>query len=161
MIKEELAKAQHDLVTSYGLAGDPLPVYEKVIGVLKGRPVKATTVIDPKSPAALKAADVLHGVLAFVPARATALVYGLAGSLDDALQAWRRLRHDAELDWYMQTWAILAEVPTASLGTEEPDGSPVVPASLEAMLSEVLNMQWRATLIMLAGFALFATGTLL
>ncbi len=111
--------------------------------------------------AALKAADVLHGVLAFVPARATALVYGLAGSLDDALQAWRRLRNDADLDWYMQTWAILAEVPTASLGTEEPDGSPVVPASLEAMLSEVLNMQWRATLIMLAGFALFATGTLL
>ncbi len=111
--------------------------------------------------AALKMADLLHGLLAFLPARATALVFGLAGSLDDALQAWRRLRHDAELDWQMQTWAVLAEVPTASLGTEEPDGSPVVPASLEAMLSEVLNMQWRALLIMLAGFALFATGTLL
>lgn len=111
--------------------------------------------------AALRAADTLHGLLAFLPARATALVYGLAGSLDDALQAWRHLRHEAELDWRMETWAVLAEVPTASLGTEEPDGSPVVPASLEAMLTEVLNMQWRALLIMLAGFALFATGTLL
>lgn len=111
--------------------------------------------------AALRSADALHGLLAFLPARVTALVYGLAGSLDDALQAWRHLRHEAELDWRMETWAVLAEVPTASLGTEEPDGSPVVPASLEGMLAEVLNMQWRALLIMLAGFALFATGTLL
>lgn len=115
---------------------------------------------EPDS-AALRAADGLHGWLAFLPARVTALVYGLAGSLDDAMQAWRRLRQEAELDWQTETWAVLAEVPTASLGTEEPDGSPVVPASLEAMLGEVLNMQWRALLIMLAGFALFATGTLL
>ncbi|MFP5307546.1 MAG: regulatory signaling modulator protein AmpE [Gammaproteobacteria bacterium] len=110
---------------------------------------------------ALQTADWLHAALAWIPARATALVYGLAGSLDDALGAWRRLFSEPEHEWRTQTWAVLAEVPAASLGTEESDGAIVVPASLEAMLREVLRMQWRALLIMLAGFALFATGTLL
>lgn len=110
---------------------------------------------------ALELADWLHGALAWMPARITALVYGLAGSLDEALQTWRRLLREPEHGWRAQTWALLAEVPTASLGTEEADGAAVVPATLEGLLDEVLNMQWRALLIMLAGFALFATGTLL
>ena len=45
-------------------------------------------------------------------------------------------------------------------GAEEQGGA-VVPASLEALLTEVLRMQWRALLIMLAGFALTTTGQLL
>ncbi|MFA5941856.1 MAG: regulatory signaling modulator protein AmpE [Sinimarinibacterium sp.] len=111
--------------------------------------------------AALKTADWLHAALAWAPARITALVYGLAGSLDDSLSTWRRLLRDPEHEWRTQTWAVLAEVPLASLGMEEADGAAVVPASLEAMLGEVLRMQWRALLILLAAFALFATGTLL
>ncbi|MEW6169851.1 MAG: regulatory signaling modulator protein AmpE [Pseudomonadota bacterium] len=110
---------------------------------------------------ALQLADWLHAALAWIPARATALVYGLAGSLDDALGAWRRLLSEPEHEWRTQTWAVLAEVPAASLRTEGPDGAVVGPASVEAMLREVLRMQWRALLIMLAGFALVATGTLL
>lgn len=118
--------------------------------------------LDESAPAssALHFADWLHAVLAWVPARVTALVYGLAGSLDDALAAWRQLWREPEHGWRTQTWAVLAEVPSASLGAEESDGA-VVPASLEAMLTEVLRMQWRALLIMLAGFVLTATGRLL
>jgi membrane protein required for beta-lactamase induction len=118
--------------------------------------------LDETAPASAAAgcADALHSALAWLPARATALVYGLAGSLDDALAAWRRLWRDPEHGWRAQTWAVLAEVPTASLGAEDADGA-VVPASLEAMMAEVLRMQWRALLIMLAAFALTATGQLL
>ncbi len=110
---------------------------------------------------ALHTADLLHAGLAWIPARITALVYALAGSLDDALQAWRRLMREPEHEWRTQTWALLAEIPAASLGAEEGDGSPVVPASLEAMMHEVLHMQTRSLLILLAGFVLVATGTLL
>jgi membrane protein required for beta-lactamase induction len=110
--------------------------------------------------AAARSADAVHSVLAWLPARATALVFGLAGSLDDALSAWRRLWREPEHGWRTQTWAVLAEVPAASLGMEDADGA-VVPATLEAMMAEVLRMQWRALLIMLAAFALSATGQLL
>ncbi|SFF51405.1 AmpE protein [Fontimonas thermophila] len=110
---------------------------------------------------ALAVADALHAGLAWLPARITALLYGLAGSLDDALLAWRRLLRDPAHGWRAQTWAVLAEVATAALGVEESDGGVVVPASLDALLDEVLNMQRRALLILLAAFALFATGTLL
>jgi membrane protein required for beta-lactamase induction len=118
--------------------------------------------LDETAPAsaAARSADALHSLLAWLPARVTALVFGLAGSLDDALAAWRRLWREPEHGWRTQTWAVLAEVPAASLGTDDADGA-VVPASLEAMLAEVLRMQWRALLIMLAGFALTATGQLL
>ncbi len=109
---------------------------------------------------AARSADALHAALAWLPARVTALVFGLAGSLDDALTAWRKLWIDAEHGWRTQTWAVLAEVPAASLGAEDGDGA-VVPATLEAMLTEVLRMQWRALLIMLAAFALLTTGQLL
>ncbi len=110
---------------------------------------------------ALWTADLMHAGLAWIPARITVLVYALAGSLDDALQAWRRLMREPEHEWRTQTWALLAEIPAASLGAEEGDGSPVVPASLEAMMHEVLHMQTRSLLILLAGFVLVATGTLL
>lgn len=110
---------------------------------------------------ALRMADLLHAMFAWVPVRLTAVVYGFAGSLDDALQAWRRLMREPEHVWRTQTWAIMAEVPAASLAQEESDGAPVVPPTLEAMMQEVLRMQARALLILLAAFTLVATGTLL
>lgn len=109
---------------------------------------------------ALRVAEGIHGVLAWLPARITALIYGLAGSLDDALMQWRRLA-TAPHEWRSHTWAILAEVPSASLTEEEADGSPVAPATLDASLHEVLRMQTRALLILLAFCAIFTTGSLL
>ncbi len=111
--------------------------------------------------AAQATADWLHGALAWIPARMTAALYGLAGSLDDAMNAWRRLAGNRENLWRTQTWAVLAEVSSASLRAEEPDGGRIVPASLQAALEEVLSMQWRALLVLLAFFAFFATGGML
>jgi membrane protein required for beta-lactamase induction len=108
---------------------------------------------------AAQAAEALHGLLAWAPARVTALVYGLAGSLDDALVAWRRLETEPH-EWRSHTWAILAEVPAGSLSMEEPDGSPIVPANLQATVDEVVRMQFRSLCLMLAAFALFTTGSI-
>lgn len=109
--------------------------------------------------AAVQSAEAIHGLLAWLPARATALLYGLAGSLDDALLEWRR-RETAPHEWNSHTWAILAEVPSASLMEEEADGSTPVPASLEANLREVMKMQTRALLILLAVPAIFSAGSI-
>lgn len=109
--------------------------------------------------AALRGAEALHGLLAWLPARLTALIYGLAGSLDDALLEWRRLELRPH-EWRSHTWAILAAVPSASLIEEADDGA-AVPVTLEANLHEVMRMQARALLILLAGCALFTTGSML
>lgn len=114
---------------------------------------------DPAESAVARYADLLHGVLAWLPVRITALLFGLAGSLDDALKAWARLRHFPDHGWRSHTWAILAETAGGSLESEEPDGATTVSASLDETLREVLRLQWRALLILLAFFAFFATGS--
>lgn len=121
---------------------------------------RALNEVAPES-AAVRLAETLHDVLAWIPARLTALLYGLAGSLDDSLRAWRGIAFSADRQWRSNTWAVLAEVPAASLNMEEEDGSPAMPATLEEVLDEVLKMQLRALLILLAFFAFFATGALM
>ena len=108
---------------------------------------------------AVRVSETIQDILAWIPARITALLYGLAGSLDDGLKVWRGLIFETH-EWRTQTWAVLAEVPAASLNMEEADGSEVAPATLEAALNEVLRMQRRVLLILLATFAIFATGAL-
>ncbi len=106
--------------------------------------------------------DMLHGLLAWIPARITALLFGLAGSFDDALRAAADLHFDPAGDaagWSRKTWAVLAETAIGALETDGPDGGgPALPPNFEAMLHEVLNLQNRALLILLAFFAFFATG---
>lgn len=109
--------------------------------------------------AALHTSEALHGLLAWLPARATAALYGLAGSLDDALQTWRKLAIEPH-EWRSHTWAILGEVPSASLRMEEPGGGAVVLESLRASLDEVARMQFRALIVLLAFFAIFTTGSI-
>jgi membrane protein required for beta-lactamase induction len=111
---------------------------------------------DPASPAA-HVAQQLHAVLAWLPARLTSLLYALAGSMDDALSHWRQLRLSAHPDWRRQTWNVLATVASAALDWED-GGGPVVASSLDAALAEVLRMQLRALLILLALAALFTAG---
>lgn len=108
-------------------------------------------------------ADALHGLMAWIPARITALLFGLAGSLDDALRAWSQLRFDPVsgdvAGWSRKTWAVLAETATGGLETDGEDGGgPALPPNFEAMLHEVMSLQNRALLILLAFFAFFATG---
>lgn len=110
----------------------------------------------------LRAATLFHAALAWPTARLTALAFALAGSMDDALRAWRRLgeAHFAG-SWRHHTWAVLAEVGTAALEVEDHNGAVAVPRDLIAASEEVLDMQKRALLLLLAVYAVFTTGTLL
>jgi AmpE protein len=112
---------------------------------------------DAASPAA-RGAALLHAVLAWIPVRLTSVLYGLAGSMDDALTHWRQLRRSVHPDWRRQTWTVLATVASAALDWED-SGGPVVASSLDAALAEVLRMQQRALLILLALAALFTAGS--
>lgn len=106
-----------------------------------------------------RAAALLHNALAWLPARFTALLYGLAGSLDDAMSAWRRLQDEPHPSWQRHTWSLLAETANAALDWEDSaDGGPMVTSSLDSTLAEVLRMEARATLILLALSALFTAG---
>lgn len=104
------------------------------------------------------AAVALHAAAAWVPARLTAALLGLAGSLDQALKRWQELRNGDFPNWRERVWATLAEVSAASLQIEEGEAGPVLPATLEAALHEVLAVQQRALLILLAAFGLFSAG---
>jgi len=105
-----------------------------------------------------EAAVALHAAAAWIPARLTAFLFGLAGSLDQALKRWQELRATAFANWRERVWAMLAEVSAASLTVEEGEAGPVLPATLEECLREVLAMQQRALLILLAAFGLFSAG---
>lgn len=56
MLKAEIEKEQKEVLDKFGLSGDPLPVYKKALSQIAGREVKATLVVVPGSPTALKAA---------------------------------------------------------------------------------------------------------
>jgi len=115
--------------------------------------------IEAPDSAAARAANTVHGLLAWLPVRATALLFGLAGSLDDAIDAWRRVHDEPHPDWQRYTWSLLAETANAALDWENAaDGGPMIASSLDATLAEVLRMELRATLIMLALTALFTAG---
>ncbi len=113
--------------------------------------------VEPGSRAE-QAAVLLHAVLAWLPARLTALLYMLSGSTDSALDGWRRVAANAELPWCQRTWATLAETAAGALAVESAEGAPAVDAELENCLREVLALQNRALLVLLAAFAMFTTG---
>lgn len=104
-----------------------------------------------------RSAMFLHGALAWIPARLCAALYGLAGSLDQAMAQWRKQLGHRTSDWRDQTWRLLSEVSAASLTVEE-DAGEVMPARLEDCLREVLAMRQRALLILLAAYGIFTAG---
>lgn len=115
-----------------------------------------------EEPASLRQAMLLHSLLAWLPARITALLYGLAGSMDDALEAFARVRREPQSGtdgWQRRSWSLLAETANAALDWEDAPGSgPMIASSLDATLAEVLRMETRATLILLALVAMFSAG---
>ena len=113
--------------------------------------------LDTDSPA-LDTAEFAHAVLAWLPARVTAMLFALGGSMDDALEAWRRLRNEPHPDWRRHTWSLLAETATAAIGSDEDEGKPAMAVSLDSCFREVLRVQNRALLILLAAAALLAAG---
>lgn len=107
--------------------------------------------------AAESTAMVLHAAVAWVPVRLCAALYGLAGSLDQSLRQWRRQFAHRAGSWRVRSWALLSEVSAAALTVEEETGASM-PARLEDCLREVLAMQQRALLILLAAYGLFTAG---
>lgn len=110
-----------------------------------------------ESPAA-EAAETLHALAAWVPARVTAALFGLAGSLDDAIKEYRLLAEGPAHGWRSHTWAVLAEVASGSIEFETAEGATEVPATLDLAAREVLSLQFRALMILLAFVAVFASG---
>ncbi len=103
-------------------------------------------------------AVMLHAAAAWIPSRINAALFGLAGSLDQALLRFRQLQDETFANWRERTWATLGEVSAASLTVDEGEAGPMVPATIEECLREVLAMQQRALLILLAAFGLFTAG---
>lgn len=110
---------------------------------------------------ATEASETLHALAAWAPARVTAALFGLAGSLDDAMKEYRVLMEQPSHGWRSHTWAVLAEVASGSIEFETEDGASVEPATLDLAAQEVLGLQFRALMILLAFFAVFTTGDFL
>ena len=70
----------------------------------------------------LAAAGSLHGWLAWLPARLTAIGFGLAGSFDGAKSAWRTPAEKQGLSHREQSEQLLARVGTAALALHQRDG---------------------------------------
>lgn len=64
---------------------------------------------------ALPAAELLHGLLGWAPARLASLGYALAGSFDDALNAWRAYRKPAARPFYANSERLVAVVGKAAM----------------------------------------------
>lgn len=78
----------------------------------------------------------VHGVLAWVPARLLILGYGLAGSFDSAIAAWRAYHGKAEEDFFRATNDLLDSVGEgAAGGVSETDASS--PEDREAVVAQV------------------------
>lgn len=65
------------------------------------------------------ASEMLHGWLAWVPARLTAIGYAMAGSFDGALNAWRNPDDEPPSTAHEQSERLLARVGTGALAVQE------------------------------------------
>jgi AmpE protein len=63
----------------------------------------------------LPAAEILHGVLAWIPARLAAIGYALAGSFDDAVNGWRNLEPQDGRPFHVHTERLSAVVGKAAM----------------------------------------------
>jgi membrane protein required for beta-lactamase induction len=109
-------------------------------------------------PGDAKHARELHALIAYLPARLTAMLFGAAGSADDVIAEWRHRRTRFE-NWIDRTWHSLSEVAAATLDVEDVPGGEPRPPTLEDGAEEFLQLEFRALLILLALFAVFTVGS--
>lgn len=106
----------------------------------------------------LDVAQRFHGLMAWVPVRMVALIYGLAGSTDGALAAWRKAQAADEGNWVQHGWRLLAEIGCGALQVEEGSEHERVNAGLSATLHEALGLVSRSLIVLLAVLAAFTIG---
>lgn len=104
-----------------------------------------------------QAAYRLHSMLAWAPSHLVAALYGLAGSTDDALKAWRAI-HAGDDDWMTRTWRVLTEVGSGALQIEDDVSGQPVKQDVETALHGTLALIQRTLVILLGLFALFTIG---
>lgn len=74
---------------------------------------------DNSNPAVLNASVMLHGWLAWIPARLTAIGYAMAGSFQDALAAWRNPAESTVMPQHEQSEFLLARVGVGAMSLQE------------------------------------------
>ena len=99
----------------------------------------------------------LHAMLAWAPSHLVAALYGLAGSTDDAIKAWRAIRTGDD-DWMTRTWRVLTEVGSGALQIEDDVSGQPVKQDVDAALHGALALIQRTLVILLGLFALFTIG---
>ena len=75
----------------------------------------------PAGASLVEASETLHGWLAWIPARLTAIGYAMAGSFDGALTAWRHHDGAPAASSHEQSERLLARVGTGALALHERD----------------------------------------
>ncbi len=63
----------------------------------------------------VEAAELLHALVAWIPARLTAIGYAMAGTFDSALSAWRHVHSEDRLPLHEQSERLLAQVGVGAL----------------------------------------------
>lgn len=80
---------------------------------------------DSGDDAVLAAAEMLHGWLAWIPARLTAIGYMMSGSFDGALSAWREAHEGRRLTQHMHSEQLLARVGVGALALRDIEGESI------------------------------------
>jgi AmpE protein len=71
------------------------------------------------------AAEMVHGWLAWIPARLTAIGYAMSGSFDGALSAWRKVHDGERRPQYAQSEKLLARVGAGALALRNIEGESI------------------------------------
>jgi AmpE protein len=95
----------------------------RVTDLIRRRAVFSNSRDDVGADAALlQAAESLHGWLAWIPARLTAIGYAMAGSFEGALHAWRSPEESKDLRPHEQSESLLARVGVGAMSLQEIEG---------------------------------------
>ena len=95
----------------------------RVTDMMRRRAVFNATREDSETTSAVLRASVsVHGWLAWIPARLTAIGYALAGSFDGALSAWRKPDESRPHTPTEQSESLLARVGVGAMALEEREG---------------------------------------
>jgi AmpE protein len=111
--------------------------------------------------AVVVAAEMVHGWLAWIPARLTAIGYAMSGSFDGALTAWRQAHAGERLPQHHHSEQLLARVGVGALALQDVEGENISERGIRGAkaangLVIRLFIIWAAviSLMTLAGFSL-------